>query len=80
MSSDTLEPAPQWLIRLIWAVVFHAILRNLFPPNSFTATVLIFDYEHGLVRRGFWGEVLNLYWGDTVSKGEVFAASAALTL
>nr|WP_325253879.1 hypothetical protein [Amylibacter sp.] len=72
--------APLWLHRLIWAVVFLALLRNFFPPNSFTATVLIFDYDHGLVRRGFWGSVLNLYWGDTVSKSEVFVASAGLTL
>ncbi|GGA34065.1 hypothetical protein [Neptunicoccus cionae] len=68
------------MMRLIWVVVALALLRNLFPPNSFTATVLIFDYEHGLVRRGFWGEILNLYWGETVSKSEVFVASALLTL
>lgn len=88
MNKDTLQSLPQrphqrppqWLIRLIWAVVFLALLRNLFPPNSFTATVLIFDYDQGLVRRGFWGQVLNLYWGDTVSKAEVFAASVGLTL
>ncbi|PLS19836.1 hypothetical protein C0U40_19880 [Amylibacter cionae] len=67
-------------MRLIWVVVALALLRNLFPPNSFTATVLIFDYENGLVRRGFWGEVLNLFWGETVSKSEIFAASAVLTL
>ncbi|WP_069301680.1 hypothetical protein [Neptunicoccus sediminis] len=71
---------PLWLMRLIWVVVGLALLRNFFPPNSFTATVLIFDYEHGLVRRGFWGEVLNLYWGETVSRSEVFVASAVLTL
>lgn len=71
---------PLWMMRLIWVVVALALLRNLFPPNSFTATVLIFDYEHGLVRRGFWGEILNLYWGETVSKSEVFVASALLTL
>ncbi len=77
---DTMTKPPLWLMRLIWVVVGLALLRNFFPPNSFTATVLIFDYEHGLVRRGFWGEVLNLYWGETVSRSEVFVASAVLTL
>ncbi|WP_145991961.1 hypothetical protein [Neptunicoccus cionae] len=74
------DKPPLWIMRLIWVVVALALLRNLFPPNSFTATVLIFDYENGLVRRGFWGEVLNLFWGETVSKSEIFAASAVLTL
>jgi hypothetical protein len=73
-------PPPRWLIRLVWAAVAFALLRNLLPPNLFTATVLIFDYDFGLVRRGFWGSVLNLYWGDTVSKTEVYVACFALTL
>lgn len=69
-----------WLKRLILLALAFSILRNLLPPNAFTATVLIFDYEFGLVRRGLLGELGNFWWGDTVSRAEVFAASATLTL
>lgn len=69
-----------WLRRLILLALAFALLRNLLPPNAFTATVLIFDYEFGLVRRGLIGELGNLWWGETVSKGEVFAAAALMTV
>ena len=80
MIQDALSTPPRWLIRLIWLAVALMILRNLLPPNAFTATVLVFDYEFGLVRRGLIGEIGGLYWGETVSKSEVFTASAVLTL
>ncbi|MEM7243668.1 MAG: hypothetical protein AAF429_15950 [Pseudomonadota bacterium] len=69
-----------WIKRLILLAIFFALVRNLFPPNAFTATVLIFDYELGIVRRGLVGEIGNLFWGDTVSKAEVFIASALVTI
>ena len=80
MIGDMSQSPPRWLMRLTAVAIFFAIVRNLLPPNAFTATVLLFDYEFGLVRRGLIGELANFYWGDTVSQTEVFALSAALTL
>ena len=68
------------LTRIIYVLFGLVVFQNLLPPNSFSATVLLFDYEFGLIRRGLFGEIGNLFWGETVSKSEVFAASAAISI
>ncbi|MBV1863764.1 MAG: hypothetical protein KUG74_04935 [Rhodobacteraceae bacterium] len=80
MTPEISNPAPQWLLRLCFLALFFAVVRNLLPPNAFTATVLLFDYEFGLIRRGLIGEIANLFWGDTVSRGEVFLLTVVTTL
>ncbi|MEM6620417.1 MAG: hypothetical protein AAF631_14115, partial [Pseudomonadota bacterium] len=72
--------ALRWMQRLVLLVFALALVRDLLPPNGFSGTVLLFDYEFGLVRRGLLGELANLYWGKTVTPGEVFAVSAAMSL
>jgi len=74
------QPAPKWLYRLAILALFFALVRNLLPPNAFTATVLLFDYDFGLIRRGLVGSIANLFWGDTVTRGEIYTISALLTL
>lgn len=69
-----------WLKRLVIFVFALALLQNLLPPNGFSGTVLIFDYEFGLMRRGLIGELANFYWGEEASANEVLAVSAALSL
>lgn len=69
-----------WLKRLVILIFGLAILQNLLPPNGFSGTVLIFDYEFGLMRRGLIGELGNFYWGDTASAAEVLAVSAIMSL
>lgn len=54
--------------------------NNLLPPKGFAATQLVFDYEFGLIRRGLAGSVLNLFWGETVSRAEIHVAAGAITL
>lgn len=68
------------LQRLVILAFALMILRGLLPPNGFSATVLLFDYEFGLIRRGLMGSLANLYWGDEVTRGEVFAVSAVMSL
>lgn len=80
MTPEMSSPAPQWLIRLSFVALFFVLVRNLLPPNAFTATVLLFDYEFGMIRRGLIGEVANLFWGDTVTRGEAFLLSIVITL
>lgn len=80
MSSDTQTSSALWLKRLVVLAVFFALARSFLPPNSFNATVMIFDYEFGFTRRGLIGELGNFYWGATVSKAEIFVASAVITL
>lgn len=80
MNQDMNTPAGLWLNRLILAAVFFALIRYILPPNSFSGTVLIFDYEFGLMRRGLLGEIANFYWGNSVSKHEVFVVAAAMNL
>lgn len=80
MQSGMSRPAPRWLLSLIFVALFFTLVRNLLPPNAFTATVLLFDYEFGLIRRGLVGEIANFFWGDTVSRTEVFQVALVLTL
>jgi len=80
MTPEMSTPAPQWLLRLCFLALFFVVVRNLLPPNAFTATVLLFDYEFGLIRRGLIGEIANLFWGDTVSRREVFLLAVVTTL
>ena len=80
MNQDLNTPTGPWLNRLILAAVFFALIRYILPPNGFSGTVLIFDYEFGLMRRGLLGEMANFYWGNSVSKHEVFAVAAAMNL
>lgn len=69
-----------WLRRLIVVAFGLMLLRFLLPPNGFAATVLLFDYEVGLIRRGVMGSLGNLFWGETVSRAEVFALAAGISL
>ena len=80
MTPEMSNPAPKWLLRLFFLALFFVVVRNLLPPNAFTATVLLFDYEFGLIRRGLIGEIANLFWGDTVSRSEVFLLAVITTL
>ena len=80
MTPEMSTPAPQWLLRLCFLALFFVVVRNLLPPNAFTATVLLFDYEFGLIRRGLIGEIANLFWGDAVSRCEVFLLAVVTTL
>ncbi len=79
MTTEMSRPAPQWLYRLAIVALFFALIRNLLPPNAFTATVLLFDYDFGLIRRGIIGELANLFWGETVSRNEIYLASVMMT-
>lgn len=69
-----------WLKRLVILIFALAVLQNLLPPNGFSGTVLIFDYEFGLMRRGLIGELANFYWGTQAAPREVLAVSAGLLL
>ncbi len=80
MNSEMSQPAPKWLYRLALAALFFALIRNMLPPNAFSATVLLFDYDFGLIRRGVIGELANLFWGDTVSRNEIYQFSVLMTL
>lgn len=68
------------LQRLVTVVFFLVLLRGLLPPNGFSATVLLFDYDFGLIRRGLMGALANFWWGSEVTRGEVYAVSAAISL
>ncbi len=57
-----------------------ALVNHLLPPKAFSATQLLFDYEFGLTRRGVVGEILGYLTGETVSVGEIYAATAILSL
>ncbi|MCA8868121.1 MAG: hypothetical protein KDA67_05685 [Rhodobacteraceae bacterium] len=57
-----------------------ALVNHLLPPKPFAMTQLLFDYQFGPVRRGMVGEILNLFTGDEVSRGEVYLAAAVITL
>jgi len=80
MTPEMSSPAPRWLTRLAVLALFFVLVRNLLPPNAFTATVLLFDYEFGLIRRGLIGEIGNFFWGETVTRAEAFLASVVITL
>lgn len=69
----------QWMQRLVLLVFFLVVVRGLLPPNSFSATVLLFDYEFGLIRRGLMGTIANFWWKETVTRSEVYAVSAAMS-
>jgi len=56
------------------------LVRGFLPPNAFSATVLLFDYEYGLIRRGLMGEIATLWWGAHVTRAEVFLLSASMSL
>lgn len=70
----------QWLRRLTVVVFAIAIMQNLLPPNSFSGTVLLFDYEFGFLRRGLIGELANYYFGSNASVAEVLTFSALMSL
>ncbi len=69
-----------WLKRLVLLIFALAVLQNMLPPNGFSGTVLIFDYEFGLMRRGLIGELGNFYWGAQASPNEVLTVSAGISL
>ncbi|MCP5086495.1 MAG: hypothetical protein GY952_06815 [Rhodobacteraceae bacterium] len=80
MSSKHTDTHNRWMQRLVFLVFFLVILKFLLPPTAFSSTVLLFDYEFGIIRRGLTGSLLNFFWGDSVSRNEVFVAAAAVSL
>ncbi len=78
MNTEMSQPAPKWLYRLAVVALFFVLVRNLLPPNAFTGTVLLFDYNFGLIRRGMIGVAANLFWGDTVTVNEVYLISVLM--
>ncbi|MCO4823892.1 MAG: hypothetical protein KC451_03455 [Amylibacter sp.] len=80
MIANTSSASTLWLKRLVIVIFALAILQNLLPPNGFSGTVLIFDYEFGLMRRGLVGEVANFYWGAQASRSEVLTVSVLMSL
>lgn len=80
MIANTSSASTLWLKRLVIAIFALAILQNLLPPNGFSGTVLIFDYEFGLMRRGLIGELANFYWGVQASPYEVLTVSVLMSL
>jgi hypothetical protein len=80
MITNTHSTNTLWLKRLVIAIFALAVLQNLLPPNGFSGTVLIFDYEFGLIRRGLIGEMANFYWGAQASANEVLFISALMSL
>lgn len=78
MNTEMSHPAPKWLYRLAVVALFFTLLRNLLPPNAFTATVLLFDYDFGLIRRGMIGEFANVFWGDTVTISDIYLISVLM--
>lgn len=80
MIANSHSASTLWLKRLVIVIFTLAVLQNLLPPNGFSGTVLIFDYEFGLMRRGLIGELSNFYWGSEASPSEVLAVSAVMSL
>ncbi len=80
MIINTRSDSLLWLKRLVIALFALALLQNLLPPNGFSGTVLIFDYEFGLMRRGLIGALANFYWGAQASPNEVLAVSAGMSV
>ncbi len=80
MSSEQETNFKQGLATVASIAFILAVIQNVLPPNAFSSTVLLFDFEFGLLRRGLMGEIFNLYWGETVSKSEIFVASVSMTL
>ena len=68
------------LRRIVCLAFGLTLLQYLLPPNGFSVTVLLFDYDFGLIRRGLVGAVANFYWGDTVSRAEALTVSAIMSL
>jgi hypothetical protein len=56
------------------------VFMHVLPPLPFAQTQMLFDYSHGLVRRGLVGSVLNPIFGSNVSLGESFAAAYVLNM
>ncbi len=80
MSTRTKETHLQWLRRLVVVVFAIAIMQHLLPPNGFSGTVLLFDYEFGMIRRGLLGALANYYFGENASVAEVLTFSALMSL
>ncbi|MDA9789612.1 hypothetical protein N9B69_01240 [Amylibacter sp.] len=80
MIANTPSASTLWLKRLVIVIFALVILQNLLPPNGFSGTVLIFDYEFGLMRRGLVGELANFYWGAQASRSEVLTVSVLMSL
>lgn len=57
-----------------------ALVNHLLPPKAFAATQLLFDYDFGLIRRGLAGTLSAPFLGPEVSRGEVLALAALVTL
>ncbi|MCP5074948.1 MAG: hypothetical protein GY947_16865 [Rhodobacteraceae bacterium] len=79
MSSQPEPVSNQTLASVVSIAFVLALVLNVLPPNAFSSTVMLFDYEFGLMRRGLTGAIFNLFWGETVSKSEIFVASASMT-
>jgi hypothetical protein len=56
------------------------IFMHILPPLPFAQTQMLFDYSHGLVRRGLVGSILNGIFGHDVSLAESFLAAFLLNL
>ncbi|NNU79761.1 hypothetical protein HMH01_04825 [Halovulum dunhuangense] len=57
-----------------------SIAGHLLPPVAYPAASLLWDYEFGLIRRGLVGTLLNPFFGETATLGELHLATAAVTL